>query len=68
MDSIFALRINNLKSGKIKHITNGHYRKLKKDSKKIAEDFDEEVIREFRVEYKKLRGFLENAKIEQLCY
>jgi CHAD domain-containing protein len=46
-----------MKSEQIKHITNSHYRKLKKYSKKIAEDSDVEEIREFRVEYKKLRAF-----------
>ncbi len=42
----------------IKHITNNHYRKLKKHIKKVAEDFDVEAIHQFRVEYKKLRAFL----------
>jgi CHAD domain-containing protein len=46
-----------MKSEQIKHITNSHYRKLKKYSKKIAEDPDVEEIREFRTEYKKLRAF-----------
>ena len=42
----------------IKHITNTHYRKLKKQIKKVAETFDVEAIHQFRVEYKKLRAFL----------
>lgn len=42
----------------IKHITNNHYRKLKKQIKIVAEDFDVEAIHQFRVEYKKLRAFL----------
>ena len=42
----------------IKHITNNHYRKLKKHIKKVSEDFDVEAIHQFRVEYKKLRAFL----------
>lgn len=42
----------------IKHITDNHYRKLKKNIKKIAETFDMEAIHQFRVEYKKLRAFL----------
>ena len=42
----------------IKHITNIHYRKIKKHLKRIAEDFDAEAIHEFRVEYKKLRAIL----------
>ena len=43
---------------KIKHITNNHYRKLKKHIKKISEDFDMEAIHQFRIAYKKLRAFL----------
>jgi CHAD domain-containing protein len=42
----------------IKHITNAHYRNLKKLLKTVAEDFDVETIHQFRVEYKKLRAFL----------
>ena len=42
----------------IKHITNNHYRKLKKHIKKVSEDFNLEAIHQFRVEYKKLRAFL----------
>ena len=42
----------------IKHITNIHYRKIKKHLKRIVEDFDAEAIHEFRVEYKKLRAIL----------
>lgn len=42
----------------IKHITNNHYRKLKKHIKKVSEYFDVEAIHQFRVEYKKLRAFL----------
>ncbi|MBC7509034.1 MAG: CHAD domain-containing protein [Ferruginibacter sp.] len=42
----------------IKHITNNHYRKLKKHIKKISEDFDMEAIHQFRIAYKKLRAFL----------
>ena len=42
----------------IKHITNNHYRKLKKQTKTVAEEFDMEAIHQFRVEYKKLRAFL----------
>ena len=41
----------------IKHITNDHYRKIKKHLKRVAGDFDVEAIHQFRVEYKKLRGF-----------
>ena len=42
----------------IKHITNNHYRKLKKHIKTVAEDFDVEAIHQFRVAYKKLWAFL----------
>ena len=42
----------------IKHITNNHYRKLKKHIKKVSEYFNVEAIHQFRVEYKKLRAFL----------
>lgn len=42
----------------IKHITNNHYRKLKKHIKIVTEDFDVEAIHQFRVAYKKLRAFL----------
>ena len=42
----------------IKHITNNHYRDLKKYIKKVSEDFDVEAIHQFRVAYKKLRAFL----------
>jgi len=42
----------------IKHITNNHYRKLKKHFKHIIHGFDAETIHQFRVEYKKLRAFL----------
>ena len=47
-----------MNQGQIKHITNNHYRKLKKHIKKVSEDFDVEAIHQFRVEYKKLRAFL----------
>ncbi len=42
----------------IKHITNEHYRKLKKYFNRIGPGFDSEAIHQFRVEYKKLRAFL----------
>jgi HlyD family secretion protein len=42
----------------VKHTINSHYRKLKKWSKKMEENFEVEAIHEFRVEYKKLRAFL----------
>ena len=42
----------------IKHITNNHYRKLKKQIKIVAENFDMEAIHQFRIAYKKLRAFL----------
>jgi len=42
----------------IKHITNNHYRKLKKWFIQIIHGFDAEAIHQFRVEYKKLRAFL----------
>ncbi len=42
----------------IKHITNNHYRNIKKHIKRIADDFDVEAIHAFRVEYKKLRAAL----------
>ncbi len=42
----------------IKHIINNHYRKLKKQIKTVAGDFDVEAIHLFRVAYKKLRAFL----------
>ena len=42
----------------IKHITNNHYRKLKKHIKIVNDDFDMEAIHQFRVGYKKLRAFL----------
>jgi CHAD domain-containing protein len=42
----------------IKHITNSHYRKIKKHSKEVAENFNAEAIHQLRVEYKKLRAFL----------
>jgi len=42
----------------IKHITNNHYRKLRKHSKHIIPGFDVETIHQFRVAYKKLRAFL----------
>ena len=42
----------------IKHITNTHYRKLKKYFKHLIPGFDAEIIHQFRVEYKKLRAFL----------
>lgn len=41
----------------IKHITNTHYRKIKKHCKEVAENFDAEAIHQLRVEYKKLRAF-----------
>ena len=41
----------------IKHITNNHYRKLKKYFTRIIHGFDAETIHQFRVEYKKLRAF-----------
>ncbi|MEP7106645.1 MAG: CHAD domain-containing protein [Ferruginibacter sp.] len=42
----------------IKHITNQHYRELKKHIKTVAGDFNVEDIHQFRVAYKKLRAFL----------
>jgi CHAD domain-containing protein len=42
----------------INHITDKHFRKLKKHFKKVGPDFDPEAIHQFRVEYKKLRAFL----------
>ncbi|MEO8413180.1 MAG: CHAD domain-containing protein [Ginsengibacter sp.] len=42
----------------IKNITHTHYRKLKKHSKEVADNFDVEAIHQFRVTYKKLRAFL----------
>ena len=42
----------------IKHITNNHYKKLKKHISHICKDFDVDAIHDFRVEYKKLRAFL----------
>lgn len=42
----------------IKHITNIHYRKIKRHCKEVAENFDAEAIHQLRVEYKKLRAFL----------
>ena len=47
-----------MNQGQIKHITNNHYRKLKKHIKIVTEDFNVEAIHQFRVEYKKLRAFL----------
>ncbi|MFZ1369470.1 MAG: CHAD domain-containing protein [Ferruginibacter sp.] len=41
----------------LKHITDEHYRLLKKHIKKVAENFDADAIHEFRVTYKKLRAF-----------
>src|SRR5665647_1643877 len=42
----------------IKHITDTHYKKIKKHIKQVTKDFDVEAIHQFRVEYKKLRAFL----------
>lgn len=42
----------------IKYTITKHYRQLKKYAKKIAKDFDEEDIHQFRITYKKLRAFL----------
>lgn len=42
----------------IKHITNNHYKKLKKLINEVVSGFDIEAIHQFRVEYKKLRAFL----------
>ncbi|MBK6634613.1 MAG: CHAD domain-containing protein [Chitinophagaceae bacterium] len=41
----------------LKHITNDHYRLLKMQIKKVADNFDADAIHEFRVAYKKLRAF-----------
>jgi len=49
----------------VKHITNNQYRKLKKHTKRVAEDFDKEAIHQFRVEYKKLRAFLRMLSQQQ---
>ena len=46
-----------MKQDQIKHITNNHYRKLKKYFTQIIHGFDAEAIHQFRVEYKKLRAF-----------
>ena len=42
----------------INKVADAHYRKLKKNFKIIAEDFDMEATHQFRVEYKILRAFL----------
>jgi CHAD domain-containing protein len=47
--------------GKIKHITNKHYRAIKKYIKKIEEGFNAGAIHQFRVKYKKLRAFFKDA-------
>ena len=49
----------------IKHITNDHYRKLKKRIKTVTENFDVEAIHQFRVAYKKLRAFLRMISQQQ---
>ena len=54
-----------MNQGQIKHITNNHYRKLKKHIKTVNEDFDVEAIHQFRVEYKKLRAFLRMISQQQ---
>ncbi|MBK8496118.1 MAG: CHAD domain-containing protein [Chitinophagaceae bacterium] len=41
----------------LKHITDEHYRLLKKHIKKVAENFDADTIHQMRVAYKKLRAF-----------
>jgi CHAD domain-containing protein len=46
-----------VKKEQLRHITNNHYRKLKRHLKKIVRNFDIEEIHQFRVEYKKLRAF-----------
>lgn len=43
---------------RIKHISNDHYKELKKLIKKVGEDFDLEAIHQFRVACKKLKAFL----------
>jgi CHAD domain-containing protein len=42
----------------IKHITDTHYKKLKKHIKQVTKDFDIEAIHQLRVQYKKLRALL----------
>lgn len=41
----------------LKHIIKSHFKKIKKYSRRIPDDFDLETIHKFRVEYKKLRAF-----------
>jgi CHAD domain-containing protein len=50
---------------KIEHITNEHYRKLKKHLKQLMPELAPETIHEFRVEYKKLRAFLRMISQEE---
>jgi CHAD domain-containing protein len=45
-----------VKKEQLRHITNNHYRKLKRHFKIIVENFDMEEIHLYRVEYKKLRA------------
>ena len=47
-----------------KHVTNNHYRKLKKHIKTITDDFDVEAIHQFRVAYKKLWAFLRMISLD----
>ncbi len=41
----------------VKHISNDHYKKIKKDIEQVSGGFDLEAIHRLRVEYKKLRAF-----------
>ncbi len=50
--------INKMNQAQIQHIIDGYYKKIKKDIKKIIENFNGENIHQFRVAYKKLRAFL----------
>lgn len=46
-----------MKKSRVKHTAGTHYKKLDNYSRKMALNFDKEVIHNFRVEYKKLRAF-----------
>jgi len=43
---------------RVNNIIREHFKNMKKYSRKIIKNFDEEVIHDFRVEYKKMRAFL----------
>lgn len=47
----------------ISHIAGNHFSKLKKQAKKIMEKFCAEEIHQFRVEFKKLRAFLQMLSV-----